>query len=304
MVNKRIFLLGCSGEVGFRLTLKLLKKGFIVKGIRGSKPCKIEDKNHFCTKVNLLTSNESLNLKDFKPDVMIHCAWITTPKEFWNSPLNIDWVRVSKKLIMDFEASGGKYLGVTSTCAEYSWHGGRSLSETAEVDPQSIYGKSKLELLNWIEQRDLPFLWTRTFFQFGLNEPTGKLIPSIIDAILKGDSFEVQNEHDVRDFIYINDVVSALDVLICQEELGIINLGTGSGTAIRSITDLIANKMGRNDLIQYKSIYGATSTVVSNPEKLLSRISDHRWTPLDLAITETIRSRSKLFYLKTNNMKI
>ena len=171
-------------------------------------------------------------------------------------------------------------------------------------DTDDIYGKSKLELLNWIEQRDLPFLWTRTFFQFGLNEPTGKLIPSIIDAILKGDSFEVQNEHDVRDFIYINDVVSALDVLICQEELGIINLGTGSGTAIRSITDLIANKMGRNDLIQYKSIHEATSTVVSNPEKLLSRISDHRWTPLDLAITETIRSRSKLFYLKTNNMKI
>ena len=292
-MKRKILILGCSGEVGFRLTSKLLEEGFIVKGIRGSKACKIINKNHFCTKLNLLNTKSTLNLIDFKPEIMIHCAWITTPNIFWESSLNNDWVRVSKKIIKEFEESGGKYLAVTSTCAEYSWANKKKLSETSEVNPNSIYGKSKLELLNWMQGRYLPFLWTRTFFQFGLNEPTGRLIPSLIDSILRKEKFEVQKENDVRDFVYINDVVAIMKMMICNEVIGIINIGTGSGTTIRSITELIANQMGHDNLVQYRSFNQPPSIVVSNPHKLLSVINGYKWTQLDEAITETIKSRSK-----------
>lgn len=130
-------------------------------------------------------------------------------------------------------------------------------------------------------------------FQFGLDEPSGRLIPSLVDSLLAGKKFQVQNPNDIRDFIYIKDVTEVLNTLICKGQLGTINIGTGYGTEIRSITNLIANKIGRKDLVIYCASTQPTRTVVSNPGKLLSVISNYSWTSIDKAIAETIEARSR-----------
>lgn len=90
-MSKKVLILGCSGQVGSRLTLLLLKYGFIILGVSGSKLCKINDRNHFCKKINSLDPRVSLNLGELKPDVMVHTAWVTTPGVFWESPINDEW---------------------------------------------------------------------------------------------------------------------------------------------------------------------------------------------------------------------
>ena len=72
------------------------------------------------------------------------------------------------------------------------------------------------------------------------------------------------------------------------EPLGIINIVTGRGTDIRSITTLIAAQMGRKDLVTYCATAQPARTVVSNPSKLLSVISSYSWTSIYKAISETI----------------
>ena len=295
-VIKKVFITGCSGEVGSRLTLLLLRNGFIVHGVRGSKPCRIRDRNHFCSKIDLLGPNMSLNLGEFKPDVMVHAAWITTPGVFWESQLNIEWIEASKKIIQEFKQSGGKYLVVISTCAEYTWETSQPLSENSELSPKSIYGKSKLELLYWVRNSGIPFLWTRTFFQFGLNEPNGRLVPTLVDSLLSGKEFEVQTPNNIRDFIYIKDVVEVLKILICNEQQGIINIGTGNGIEIRSIIQLITDQVGRKDLVRYYEPTQPVNTVVSNPNRLLSVVGNYSWIPIDRAISETVEARSKIKY--------
>ena len=292
-MSKKVLILGCSGQVGSRLTLLLLKHGFIVHGVSGSKLCKINDRNHFCKKINLLDSRVSLNLGELKPDVMVHTAWVTTPGVFWESPINDEWIKASKRIIQEFEESGGKYLVVTSTCAEYSWETSKPLSETSETNPKLNYGKSKLELLNWMKGSKIPFLWTRTFFQFGINEPIGRLIPSMVDSMLAGKEFEVQNPNDIRDFVYITDVAEVLSTLICKEQLGIINIGTGNGIDIRSIAQIIVDQIGRKNLVRYCASTQPASVVVSNPSKLLSVIGNYSWTSIDKAISETVKARTK-----------
>ena len=292
-MSKKVLILGCSGQVGSRLTLLLLKYGFIVRGVSGSKLCKINDRNHFCKKINLLDPRVSLNLDGFKPDVMVHTAWVTTPGIFWNSPINDEWVKASKKIILEFEQSGGKYLVVTSTCAEYSWETSKPLSETSETNPKFNYGKSKLELLNWMKSSKIPFLWTRTFFQFGLDEPFGRLIPSMVDSMLAGKAFEVHNPNDIRDFVYISDVAEVLSTLICKEQLGIINIGTGNGFKISSIAQKIVDQIGNKNLVRYCASTQPASVVVSNPSKLLSVIGNYSWTSIDKAISETVKARIK-----------
>ena len=292
-MSGNVFITGCSGAVGSRLTLLLLKSGYKVRGVRGSKPCKVMDKNHFCEELNLLSTTTSLNLVDFKPDILVHTAWITTPGVFWESPMNDQWVKASKKLIKEFVLSGGKYLMVTSTCAEYSWETTIPISETSETSPLSRYGKSKLELLTWVRQQEIPFLWTRTFFQFGLDEPNGRLIPSIIDALLAGKNFEVKNSNDIRDFIFIEDVVQVLAKLIEKKYLGVINIGTGSGIDVRFIAQLISGQIGNKDLITYSESVQLGSSVVSNTKKLLSVVDGYSWTRIDESISKTIECRLK-----------
>jgi len=291
-VSKKVFIVGCSGAIGSRLTLLLLENNFIVHGVRGSKQCTIKDINHFCFQIDLLNPNLSLNLEEFKPDIMVHAAWITTPEVFWESPINNEWVSASKRIINEFKASGGKYLVVTSTCAEYSWDTQEPLSENSNINPQSNYGKSKLALLRWVRDCNIPFLWTRIFFQFGLNEPRGRLIPSLIDSLLVGKEFVVKNRHDVRDFIYIKDVANLLNFLIYKQQLGIVNIGTGYATEISSITQIVADLIGRKDLLIYRSQTQIPSFVVSNSYKLISVVGNYSWTPIHKAILETIESRS------------
>ena len=301
-MSGNVFITGCSGAVGSRLTLLLLKSGYKVRGVRGSKPCKVMDKNHFCEELNLLSTTTSLNLVDFKPDILVHTAWITTPGVFWESPMNDQWVKASKKLIKEFVQSGGKYLMVTSTCAEYSWETTIPISETSETSPLSRYGKSKLELLTWVRQQEIPFLWTRTFFQFGLDEPNGRLIPSIIDALLAGKNFEVKNSNDIRDFIFIEDVVQVLAKLIEKKYLGVINIGTGSGIDVRSISKLISGQIRNKDLVTYSKPVQLGRSVVSNTEKLLSVVEGYSWTRIEDSISKTIECRLKEnFGIQTTN---
>jgi nucleoside-diphosphate-sugar epimerase len=225
---------------------------------------------------------------------MVHTAWITTPDIFWDSSINDNWVSKSKRIIQEFEDNGGKYLIVTGTCAEYSWKNQEQLSETSIENPETRYGKSKLDLLNWIRSRKLPFLWTRTFFQFGLAEPAGRLIPSLIDNLLLGNNYVIQNDTDVRDFVYIKDVVEILSLLIRQEASGIVNIGSGNKIDVKLVSEKIAKLINREDLLHFEKNNPQKSLVVSNPSKLIELLPEFKWTHFDSAIMETIDVRKRL----------
>jgi nucleoside-diphosphate-sugar epimerase len=226
---------------------------------------------------------------------MVHTAWVTEPNIFWDSPLNYDWARESKRLIQEFEENGGEYLVVTGTCAEYSWENQKPISESSTEHPRSVYGTSKIELLNWIRNRNLPFLWVRTFFQFGLTEPNGRLIPSLIDSILLGKNYVIQNSNFIRDFVYVRDIVEILHTLIIRKSLGIINIGSGVGLDIKSTSENIAKSMNRQDLLSYAgSNNQQKSSVISNPYKLNALIPKFVWTDFESAILETVEIRKRM----------
>lgn len=290
-MKPRVLLTGCTGEVGSRLTALLVSSGYYVVGIRGKRECSIRNPLHSCTQIDLLHSNISAFISNIKPDILIHTSWITSPPEFWDSSINYEWLNSSKKIIDAFEGTGGKYLVVTGTCAEYSWMLDESLAEDSPELPSTTYGKSKLELLKWIRSGTLPFLWTRTFFQFGSNEPSGRLIPSLIDSLLKGKVIKIRNANDTRDFVYIDDIVGVLHSLICQKREGVVNIGSGTGTKVTEIVRILTQLLGQEHLVHFESLPTQTSTIVSNPKKLNSLIGSYPWTSLSASLAESIEAR-------------
>lgn len=291
LVPQRVYLTGCTGEIGSRVTLALLDLGYEVFGTRGSKNCSINNSRHTCKRIDLLNSSEELGIKSIMPDVLVHTAWITTPEEFWESDRNAEWVEASKRIVNEYVQSGGEYLVVTGSCAEYSWNTDVPLAENSVELPSSQYGSAKLELLNWIRSRDILFLWTRTFFQFGMNETEGRLIPSAIESLFRGEKFIVRNGSDIRDFVFVEDVSKILSILISQKISGVINIGSGIETRIEKITHMISDLIGKEDLIHYEKSETQKSYVVSNPEKLQSIIGNYSWMPIKSALFESIEAR-------------
>ena len=291
-----ILILGCSGQIGSRLTNSLLEYGFKVHGIRGSNPCTIKNYNHECRSINLLNSNEIRAYNWQKIDVLIHTAWVTTPGIFEKSEKNNQWVNASKNIIQAFEKSGGKYLVVTSTCFEYDLNSNESLSENSTTNPITNYGRSKLELFKWIQSQNIPFLWTRIFFQYGLNEGSGRLIPSMIDCLVAGKIYEIQNPNNERDFIYINDVVEILKMLVVERQIGVFNLGTGIGIKLSEIANLVAEITGRRDLVHFLNLNKSGDKIVANPTKLMNFVGNFQWTSIESGLANSVHSRINLKY--------
>lgn len=285
---------GCSGEIGSRLTKSLLSFGYTVYGVSGNRDCRISHLNHECQKLNLLDPETNIDFKTTKVDLIILTAWITKPKVFWNSPINWDWLAASKKIITDFMISGGSRVVVLSSCAEYGWEINEPLSENSALNPNSTYGASKLELFIWLNNQAVSYLWVRIFFQFGLGEATGRLIPSLVDSLYQNKSFVVVNSGAIRDFVYIIDVVKVLTKLIVEVKNGVYNLGTGCGVTIKTVSNLIGNFMGKSNLITYQDLQFNHNTVVSNPRKLQQIVGGYNWTPLENALIETIEFRTRL----------
>lgn len=289
--RSKVLVTGCSGAVGSRLISILHKQGHEVIGIRSRGKC--VPQNHICTSINLLDSQDGLNLENYRPKTLVLTSWITTPGTFWESKVNTDWVEASTRMILQFLKFGGEYVVANGTCAEYDWNLNRPLEEIDEPNPASLYGLSKLNLLNWLTDLGVPYLWTRTFAQFGLREPSGRLVPSVIDALLKSHSASITNAHGVRDFIFIEDIARILSILIADERIGVVNLGTGVGTEIGDMALKIGTMMGRPELINFVETRAEANMVVADVKKLNGFLGPYSFTSLDDALLRSIEARSQ-----------
>jgi nucleoside-diphosphate-sugar epimerase len=245
-------------------------------------------------KFDLLNENVDSLIKQIRPELLIHLAWETQPTTFWASQKNILWLDSSKKLVESFNKWGGERIVVAGTGAEYDWESLAPFDELGPEFPKSIYGQTKLALLNVLRHQATPFLWTRTFFQFGDKETPGRLIPSLIDTLHAGQEFSIQRPNDIRDFIYVDDVVQIMTSLIVSDKAGVFNVASGVGITMRELGTKIAGIFERPDLLHFQEQSEKPSIVQANMAKLEKTLGHVTYTNLDDAINKTIRERAKV----------
>ena len=283
---------GCSGLVGGRLTAGLCNSGKSVFGIRGSRPCLISHGIHECVQIDLLKEDLSEVFKVIKAQTLIHSAWEMTPDSYLTNPINFKWHEISVDLISRFIDSGGGKVVVTGTCAEYAWDQKIPLIESSVEMPTTAYGESKLKLLRSIQQQNIPYLWTRTFFQFGFDRNRNKLIPSVIDCAYSGGDLVLSNPGDVRDFIYAEDLVNCLILLLNKDSQGVVNLGSGNGYRVDEVVTLIAEITGRIIRVSYKELSESSSFVVADIGTLRNLVGNDVQFSLKIALEKVIREKS------------
>ena len=161
-----------------------------------------------------------------------------------------------------------------------------SMNESDEAIPITPYGISKLTQTKFAKfyskNMNLPIVTLRLFSVFGPFEEPGRLIFDIITAVIKGKTIELSSPFPRRDFVYVSDVIQAIETAIHAKNIigEIFNIGTG---VMRSVQDVVNNVLeiakSNNKIswkIKQKRVFDDMTPWVSDTEKTKKIL---KWEP-------------------------
>lgn len=154
----------------------------------------------------------------------------------------------------------------------------RFLKEDDPINPRNLCGMAKLYTEREMEfvKRSLPGLKTvgvRIFRVYG--EGSNDVISRWVSAALQGDEIEVYNGRSRFDYVYAGDVAEGLVRLVRSDAEGIVNLGFGASTEVRTVLGILGSKVPSikvkdgDDVLPYERS-------AAEVEKLLSKTG---WLP-------------------------
>jgi nucleoside-diphosphate-sugar epimerase len=157
----------------------------------------------------------------------------------------------------------GAGLVMAGTCSEYRNPADRRpLTEQSPLEMAKIYGSSKaaggIVASALAESLGVKLRLLRIFNVYGAGEVSHRLLPTLVRGLSQGERVKLSEGTQVRDFIYVDDVVEACikagdDMAIPARELAAAwNVCTGVGHSVRSFAALVAESMGeRADLLGF-----------------------------------------------------
>jgi len=140
-----------------------------------------------------------------------------------------------------------KRFVAAGSCFEYGNNNKKKLTETDTLQPADVYGASKaaFSLLAPVVGRELgkEVIILRLFHAYGPYESESRLIPSLIKKALKNESIAMTKGEQVRDFVYIEDVVDAFLRAGCvnmnETKQKILNIGSGQEASVKEAVHLV-----------------------------------------------------------------
>lgn len=230
--NNRIALIGSSS--------------FIAKNIAE----KLGDSNKIAMFGRDHTPNIREHLQQFNPNIIINCA-----AEIYNEDLMFDSNIILLHQILEYvkdkqlsiEATALKFIQIGSS-SEYGNYYTIPLSEEMKLSPSDMYqatkGAGTLLCQGYARRYNLPICVVRPFTVYGKHEKPHKFFPKLWRAFKLGEKIDVYN--GFHDFVYIDDFVNAIEILIQKSfTIGdIINVGSGIQYSNYEIVDVFTNVTG------------------------------------------------------------
>lgn len=251
--KEKVFITGATGFVGSHLIRRLVKEGYEVHILlrKSSNTWRIKDvlpkvQKHYGD----VTERKKLFklIVQIKPAIIFHLANIGIYGGFegdFDEVINVNLLGTINMIDACNQIDYDCFIN-TGSSSEYGQKT-KKMSEGDYCEPQSIYAITKLSgTLYAIKEAKLkkrPIVTLRLFSPYGSHDEPRRLIPQAIIAALRKEKMSITNSENVRDFIYISDVVDAYILCIQKHALlsgEIINIGSGIQRSVADVVDVIS----------------------------------------------------------------
>ncbi|MCK4427763.1 MAG: GDP-mannose 4,6-dehydratase [candidate division Zixibacteria bacterium] len=252
----KVLVTGSEGFLGKHLVLRLLLEGYVVYGISLPPTSVIEHPNYHYTSLDILNREKlSRYFENSTFDAAIHLAALTTHEELTKDKektLRIN-LEGTLNLLEEFKKTKSTKFIFASTGKVYGRIQELPLSEDHPTSPINILGKSKLiaeKLIDFFScEGTQQFIILRMFNVYGPGQRNYFLIPTILSQFRDGNNkITLGNIHDKRDYIFIEDVVEAIMIMLkkrLSENLNIFNVGSGKPHSASDIVKIIEEILGK-----------------------------------------------------------
>lgn len=305
---KKVLITGANGFVGCHLGRCLLSQGHEVIGLDCVNPGPRNDdyKKHIIWVINDLLKWESLTeiFASHRPDVIIHAAafGVQVGENAWEKNFKTNVLASLNVVEAAAQANIPRVIHL-GTSQEYGSREG-ALAEDSPLDPQTPYGATKAAAFYLCRERakELKLNWVevRPFLSFGPGERRDKLLPSLIIPLLKGNVPTMTGGEQIRDIVYIKDLIQGI-TKATETDLPsgiVINLGSGRGHKLREIALQILEFFPGGEIDIGGRPYRDSEVWCQVADISLAR-TKLNWTPntsLADAIRETIDSYRAILY--------
>jgi len=252
---------GASGFVGSALVKKL-------KSVHGIKVIPVSRSG---------IDGSHISVHDYRDtpagDVLVHLA--ENPDRFCVNNAGEDYINESEMILDAMISKGYSKIIYCSSAVVYSDAGNVPYTEESPVFSEDDY--TRLKLNN--EQRviNVGGIVVRLANIIGLGMAKNNVLSDIIFQLHEDGPISVRNDRPVRDFIWLDDVIDALEILILEGRVGVFNIGTGVGISIREMAETVLNVAGKNN--------GAVKSLAVSPPSSYNVVdigkmrSTYGWSP-------------------------
>jgi nucleoside-diphosphate-sugar epimerase len=281
--EKRVLVTGATGFIGLHCLMPLLRRGYEVHAVSSKPVVGLENSVqwHCADLLDHLVPKQLM--ERVRPTHLLHLAWYVVPGKLISSDLNYDWVHSSMELMTAFQQIGGRRLVFCGSSYEYDWSYGYCHEARTPTIPNTAYGACKhaLDVMtqSFCQAHNLSRAWPRVFFLYGPGEHPGRLISSVIRALLQGQEARCSHGRQIRDYLHVEDVGDALVSVLDGAVEGPVNIGSGSPVTLRDMILMTGRMIGREDLVKLGAIPSRANDaplVVADIDRLMNQL---KWQP-------------------------
>ena len=237
-MKNKILIFGGTGFIGYHLAKEALRRGFKVSSFSKNNPVK----KRYLKKVKYIIGDISnknfinqITNEDFQYVVNLagyvdHSDKIKTYKSHYAGCKYISNFFLKKNIKQFIQVGSSMEYGLAKSPQK----------ENFKCKPRSVYGKAKFlstkYLLN-LYKKKFPITVIRLYQVYGPYQDLNRFIPVVINSCKNNKDFPCSHGRQYRDFLYINDLIDAIFLILKNEKAKgeIFNIGFGRPLKIKNI---------------------------------------------------------------------